>query len=127
MDTPLSQAERFWGLPLIAILSLVRRDGRPHATPVKAVYLFDEHQIRAAALVSRRSVKAQIIGLRQARGALTEQNPQGWVSVEGPCHLSDDLHLLAPAREAYELRFSQPSTWGDIVVIVAAEHIYTGG
>jgi hypothetical protein len=94
---------------------------------VKAVYLFDEHGVRAAALVSRRSVKARIIGSREARAALTEQDPRGWVSVEGPCGLSDDPPLLARVREAYQQRFSQRSTWGDIVITVEAQHISTGG
>jgi hypothetical protein len=127
VDTPLSRAEQFWGLPLVAVLSLVRRDGRPHATPVKAVYLYDERRVRAAALVSRHSVKARIIGSRTTRAALTEQTPHGWVSVEGPCCVSDDAQLLARAREAYQLRFCQPSTWGEVVILVEAEHISTGG
>jgi hypothetical protein len=127
VDTLLSRAEQFWALPLVAVLSLVRRDGRPHATPVKAVYLFDEHQGRAAALVSRQSLKARIVSSGATRAALTEQTPQGWVSVEGPCYVSDDSQLLALVREAYQLRFSQPSTWGDVAIFVEAEHILTGG
>ncbi len=122
-----SHAEQFWSRPLVGVLSLVRGDGRLHATPVKAAYLFDEQGVRAAALVSRRSVKARIVAAGPARAALTEQDPQGWVSVEGPCGLSDDPLLLARAREAYQQRFSQPSTWGDVVITVEAEHISTGG
>ncbi len=121
-----SRAEQLWSRPLVAVLSLVRGDGRLHATPVKAVYLSDEHGVRAAALVSRRSVKARIVGSGPVRAALTEQDPEGWVSVEGPCGLSDDPPLIARAREAYEQRFSRPSTWGDVVITVEAEHIRTG-
>jgi hypothetical protein len=111
----------------VAVLSLVRSDGRLHATPVMAVYLFDEHGVRAAALISRLSGKARIITSGAARAALTEQDPRGWVSVEGPCSLSDDPALLARVREACQQRFSQPSTWGDVVVIVGADRISTGG
>ncbi len=109
------------------MLSLVRPDGRLHATPVKAVYLFGEHGVRAAALVSRHSVKARLVSSTAARAALTEQDAEGWVSVEGACGLSDDPSLLARAREAYEERFSQPSTWGDVLITIEGDHIATGG
>ena len=122
-----NRATQFWSRPLVAVLSLVREDGRLHATPVKAVYFFGEDGVRAAALVSRRSVKARLVRSTAARAALTEQDAQGWVSIEGPCGLSDDPLLLARAREAYEQRFSQPSTWGDAVITIEAEHISTGG
>ncbi len=111
----------------MGIISLVRADGRLHATPVKAVYFVEEHQVRAAILVARRSVKAQIAGSGVARAAITEQDAAGWVSLEGPCRLSDDPSLLIRAREAYQQRFSQPSTWGDVVLTIDAAHIGTGG
>jgi hypothetical protein len=122
-----SRAQQFWSRPLVGVLSLVRPDGRLHATPVKAVYLFGECGVCAAALVSRHSVKARLVGSTAARAALTEQDAQGWVSVEGPSGLSDDPLLLARVRKAYEQRFSQPSTWGDVLITIEAEHIGTGG
>ena len=112
---------------MVGVLSLVRGDGRVHATPVKAVYLFGEHGVRAAALVSRRSVKARLVSSTTTRAALTEQDPRGWVSVEGPCSLTDDPSLVGQARAAYEARFSQPSNWGDVLILVEAEHVSTGG
>lgn len=127
VDSVSPKAQRFWNLPLVGVLSLVRPDGSLHATPVKAVYLIDEEHVRAAALVARRSAKARIVGSLPSRAALTEHDPHGWVSIEGPCHLSDDPRLLARAREGYQRRFAHPSTWGDVLVIVEAEHIRTGG
>lgn len=127
MDSAWPKAQRLWNLPLVGVLSLVRPDGRLHATPVRAVYLIDDDHVRAVALIARRSAKARIVGSAPSRAALTENDPHGWVSIEGPCHLSDDMLLLARAREGYRRRFARPSSWGDALVIVDAEHIRTGG
>ncbi len=108
------------------MLSLVRPDGRLHATPVKAVYLIDDDKVRAAALVARRSAKAGIVGSAPSRAALTEHDPHGWVSIEGRATISDDPRLFARAREGYQQRFAHPSTWGDVLVIVEAEYVRTG-
>ena len=94
---------------------------------MKAVYFIDGPVVRAGAMVSRKSVKARLVSSTTARAALTEQDAQGWVSIEGPCSLSDDPLTLAPAREAYERRFSQPSTWGDVLITIEAHHIGSGG
>lgn len=120
---------RMFDEPRIATSCLVDTNGRLHATPIKVAVSADISI--AVALISSRSVKAQILRRHVAAGAVpraafAEHTNTLWVSLEGPVQLIRDEDGRTEAELLYSRRYGQQPSWGDTVLKVSVERVLAG-
>ena len=111
----------------LAVLTLVRPNGRPHATPVG--FTWDPENGLARVITWSGSVKTRILETSSVAGSLCQVDGGRWVTLEGRCSVTAEPEACADGVARYAARYSPPKDRGSDrrVVIMAVEHILASG
>lgn len=96
---------QFWNERHLCTLTTLRRDGRPHVTPV-GVALDVEWQC-AWVITSRSSLKA-VHASADPRVAACQVDGRRWSTIEGSAEVRSDLESIRRAEERYAIRYRTP-------------------
>ncbi|MBL78249.1 MAG: acyltransferase [Acidimicrobiaceae bacterium] len=94
----------------LATLTLVRRDGRPHVTPVGFTWSDEEECARV--ITWSGSVKARVLAAGPLEAAICQVDGGRWLTIEGTAEVSDDPEVCRSAVEAYAARYRPPKDRG---------------
>ena len=95
----------------LAILTLVRPDGRPHSTPIG--FMWDEESEVVKIITWSGSLKTRLLEKGNLVGSIAQVDGGRWVTFEGICSSTGDSEICSDAVELYSLRYSQPKDRGD--------------
>lgn len=96
----------------LASLTLVRRDGAPHVTPVG--FTWDPELGLARVITWSGSVKARILDeAGTLRGALCQVDGGRWVTLEGEAVVTADSDRCHEGVRRYATRYGEPKDRGD--------------
>ena len=95
----------------LGILTLVRKDGRPHSTPVG--FMWDDEKKVVRIITWSGSLKTRLLEKETLLGTISQVDGGRWVTFEGICSSTGDSEICSDAVELYSLRYSQPKDRGD--------------
>ena len=95
----------FWTERHLCTLTTLRRDGRPHVTPVGVA--LDLDQRCAWVITSRTSLKARHIA-RDGRIAACQVDGRHWSTIEGTARVLTDAESVRRAEAQYASRYRTP-------------------
>ena len=94
----------------LAILTLVRPDGRPHSTPIG--FMWDEEAEVVKIITWSGSLKTRLLEKGNLVGSIAQVDGGRWVTFEGSCSVSADPEVCKDAVERYARRYSPPKARG---------------
>ena len=94
----------------LAILTLVRPDGRPHSTPIG--FMWDEEAEVVKIITWSGSLKTRLLEKGNLVGSIAQVDGGRWVTFEGSCSVSADPEVCKDAVERYARRYSPPKDRG---------------
>jgi general stress protein 26 len=94
----------------LAILTLVRADGRPHSTPVG--FMWDDEEKIARIITWSGSLKARLLEKENLIGTISQVDGGRWVTFEGTCSVTNDTEICTDAVSRYAVRYSPPKDRG---------------
>jgi len=94
----------------LAILTLVRPDGRPHSTPIG--FMWDEESEVVKIITWSGSLKTRLLEKGNLVGSIAQVDGGRWVTFEGNCSVSADPEVCKDAVERYARRYSPPKDRG---------------
>ena len=94
----------------LAILTLVRPDGRPHSTPIG--FMWDEEAEVVKIITWSGSLKTRLLEKGKLVGSIAQVDGGRWVTFEGSCSVSADPEVCKDAVERYARRYSPPKDRG---------------
>ena len=94
----------------LAILTLVRPDGRPHSTPIG--FMWDEESEVVKIITWSGSLKTRLLEKENLVGSIAQVDGGRWVTFEGSCSVSADPEVCKDAVERYARRYSPPKDRG---------------
>ncbi|MBD35567.1 MAG: PPOX class F420-dependent enzyme [Actinobacteria bacterium] len=94
----------------LAILTLVRPDGRPHSTPIG--FMWDEESEVVKIITWSGSLKTRLLEKGKLVGSIAQVDGGRWVTFEGSCSVSADPEVCKDAVERYARRYSPPKDRG---------------
>ena len=94
----------------LAILTLVRPDGRPHSTPIG--FMWDEESEVVKIITWSGSLKTRLLEKGNLVGPIAQVDGGRWVTFEGSCSVSADPEVCKDAVERYARRYSPPKDRG---------------
>lgn len=94
----------------LAILTLVRPDGRPHSTPIG--FMWDEEAEVVKIITWSGSLKTRLLEKGNLVGSIAQVDGGRWVTFEGSCSVSADPEVCEDAVERYARRYSPPKDRG---------------
>ena len=106
----------------LAVLTLVRPDGRPHTTPVG--FTWDGDTASARIITWSGSVKARLLETNHLLGSICQVDGGRWLAIEGIARVTGDPDACTDAIAAYTTRYQPPKDRGNerrVVVIEAAK------
>lgn len=95
----------FWTERRLSTLTTLRRDGRPHVTPVGVALDLDERCVWV--ITSRASLKAVHVR-RDPRVAACQVEGRHWSTIEGSADVLTDAASVARAEAQYAARYRTP-------------------
>jgi PPOX class probable F420-dependent enzyme len=95
----------FWTQRHLCTLTTLRRDGRPHVTPVGVA--LDLEQRCAWVITSRESSKARHVAV-DPRVAACQVDGRHWATLEGTARVLSDEASVRRAEERYAARYRTP-------------------
>lgn len=123
LDDPAHLA--FWRARHLCTVTVVRRDGSLHVTPMGIV--LDPEGGLAWGVTSRTSVKARVLASPgEHRVAVCQVDGRWWSSLEGLGTVSDDPAVVAEAEQRYAARYRQPRPNPDRVAVRVAVERFSG-
>jgi len=105
----------FWTERHLCTLTTLRADGSPHVVPVGATVDPDAGLLRIIA--SRGSAKVRHVLAGGDRVAVCQVEGPRWSTIEGKAVVRDDPESVAEAVRRYAVRYRQPRTNPERVVI----------
>ena len=112
----------------LAVLTLVRPNGRPHATPVG--FTWDQATGLARVITWSRSMKSRLLETGELAGTICQVDGGRWVTLEGPCSVTSEPVACADAVFRYADRYAQPKDRGPerrVITMVAERILASGG
>jgi hypothetical protein len=111
----------------LAVLTLVRSNGRPHSTPVG--FTWDADHSRARVITWSGSLKASLLTAGPLEGSICQVDGGRWLTIEGTCTVTSDLAACADAVRHYATRYRPPKDHGNErrVILLEAKRILAGG
>jgi len=111
----------------LAVLTLVRSNGRPHSTPVG--FTWDADHGRARIITWSGSVKVSLLAAGPLEGSICQVDGRRWLTIEGPCTVTSDPDACADAVQHYATRYRPPKERGTErrVILLEATRILAGG
>ena len=111
----------------LAVLTLVRSNGRPHSTPVG--FTWDADHGRARIITWSGSVKVSLLAAGSLEGSICQVDGGRWLTIEGPCTVTSDPAACADAVQHYATRYRPPKERGTErrVILLEATRILAGG
>ena len=94
----------------LAILTLVRPDGRPHSTPIG--FMWDEEAEVVKIITWSGSLKTRLLEKGNLVGSIAQVDGGRWVTFEGSCSVSADPEVCKDAVERYARRYCPPKDRG---------------
>ena len=94
----------------LAILTLVRSDGRPHSTPIG--FMWDEDAEVVKIITWSGSLKTRLLEKGNLVGSIAQVDGGRWVTFEGICSVSADPEVCEDAVGRYAKRYSPPKDRG---------------
>ena len=94
----------------LAILTLVRPDGRPHSTPIG--FMWDEESEVVKIITWSGSLKTRLLEKGNLVGSIAQVDGGRWVTFEGSCSVSANPEVCKDAVERYARRYSPPKDRG---------------
>ena len=94
----------------LGILTLVRKDGRPHSTPVG--FMWDDEKKVARIITWSGSLKTRLLEKETLLGTISQVDGGRWVTFEGICSVSADPEVCEDAVGRYAKRYSPPKDRG---------------
>ncbi|MGV9554855.1 pyridoxamine 5'-phosphate oxidase family protein [Streptomyces sp. NPDC003522] len=114
--TPVARA--FLARPGTAVLTTLRSDGTPHATPVRFTHDTATGLARVTTRAGARKARNVAAGGPAAPVALCQADGFRWITLEGRAVVTDDPERLAEAVHRYTVRYgAAPPTPPDLVVV----------
>ncbi|MAT63722.1 MAG: pyridoxamine 5'-phosphate oxidase family protein [Acidimicrobiales bacterium] len=95
----------------LAILTLVRNDGKPHSTPVG--FMWDDDEKTVKIITWSGSLKSRLLEKGSLDGTISQVDGGRWVTFEGKCSVTNDSVICTDAIERYSVRYQQPKDRGD--------------
>ncbi|MDG2352018.1 MAG: pyridoxamine 5'-phosphate oxidase family protein [Acidimicrobiales bacterium] len=95
----------------LGILTLVRKNGRPHSTPVG--FMWDDEKKVVKIITWSGSLKTRLLEKASLVGTISQVDGGRWVTFEGSCSATSDSDICSDAVERYSLRYSRPKDRGD--------------
>ena len=95
----------------LGILTLVRKDGRPHSTPVG--FMWDDEKKVVKIITWSGSLKTRLLQEETLLGTISQVDGGRWVTFEGICSATGDSEICSDAVKRYSLRYSEPKDRGD--------------
>ena len=95
----------------LAILTLVRNDGKPHSTPVG--FRWDDDQKTAKIITWSGRLKSRLLERESLDGTISQVDGGRWVTFEGKCSVTNDPEICTDAVERYSVRYQQPKDRGN--------------
>ena len=111
----------------LAVLTLVRANGRPHSTPVG--FTWDSENGLARVITWSGSVKSRLLAAGPIPGSICQVDGGRWVTLEGSCSVTAEPEACSYGVARYTSRYSAPKDRGSDrrVVIMDVEHILASG
>lgn len=111
----------------LAVLTLVRSNGRPHSTPVG--FTWDADHARARIITWSGSVKVSLLAAGSLEGSICQVDGGRWLTIEGPCTVTSNPAACADALQHYATRYRPPKERGTErrVILLEATRILAGG
>jgi len=111
----------------LAVLTIVRPNGRPHATPVG--FTWDQATGLARVITWSGSMKSRLLESGELVGIICQVDGGRWVTLEGPCSVTGEPIACADAVARYAARYRQPKDRGSErrVITMVVEHILASG
>ncbi len=94
----------------LAILTLVRPDGRPHSTPVG--FMWDNESEEVKIITWSGSLKTRLLEKENLVGSVAQVDGGRWVTFEGVCSVSSNPDVCEDAIARYAKRYSPPKDRG---------------
>ncbi len=94
----------------LAILTLVRPDGRPHSTPIG--FMWDNESKVVKIITWSGSLKTRLLEKESLVGSVAQVDGGRWVTFEGLCSVSADPDVCEDAVARYAKRYSPPKDRG---------------
>ena len=107
----------------LAVLTLVRDNGKPHSTPIGFTWDFEAKLARI--ITWSGSVKSRLLETSSLVGTICQVDGGRWITLEGSCSVTADPEVCAEAVTRYANRYSPPKDRGSErrVIIMAVERI----
>lgn len=112
----------------LAVLTLVRPNGRPHTTPVG--FTWDQATGLARVITWSGSVKSRLLEAGELAGTICQVDGGRWVTLEGPCAVTGEPGACADAVARYASRYTQPKDRGPerrVITMVVERILASGG
>jgi len=94
----------------LAILTLVRPDGRPHSTPIG--FMWDDESKEVKIITWSGSLKTRLLEKGNLVGSVAQVDGGRWVTFEGVCSVRSDSDVCEDAVDRYAKRYSPPKDRG---------------
>tara|TARA_B110000014_G_scaffold258549_1_gene244842 strand:- start:7268 stop:7684 length:417 start_codon:yes stop_codon:yes gene_type:complete len=94
----------------LAILTLVRPDGRPHSTPIG--FMWDDESKEVKIITWSGSLKTRLLEKGNLVGSVAQVDGGRWVTFEGVCSVRSDSDVCEDAVARYAKRYSPPKDRG---------------
>ena len=112
----------------LAVLTLVRPNGRPHAPPVG--FTWDQATGLARVITWSGSMKSRLLEAGELAGTICQVAGGRWVTLEGPCSVTGEPDACADAVARYAARYTQPKDRGSerrVITMVVERILASGG
>ena len=112
----------------LAVLTLVRPNGRPHTTPVG--FTWDQAAGLARVITWSGSMKSRLLEAGELAGTICQLDGGRWVTLEGPCSVTGEPGACADAVARYAARYTQPKDRGSerrVITMVVERILASGG
>jgi len=112
----------------LAVLTLVRPNGRPHSTPVG--FTWDQATGLARVITWSGSMKSQLLEAGELDGTICQVDGGRWATLEGSCSVTGEQGACADAVARYADRYRQPKDRGPerrVITMVVERILASGG